>query len=81
MATDWRNEDIKLGKEHGLYKYEFDVPSNWKERTVQIVFDGSMTDTEVKINGELAGEVHQGAFYRFKYDISELLKLWPGKPA
>src|SRR5690606_5508983 len=33
-----------------------------------------MTDTEVKINGQLAGEIHQGAFYRFKYDISRLLK-------
>ena len=32
-----------------------------------------MTDTEVKINGKSAGPVHQGAFYRFKYDISDLL--------
>ncbi|MCX6308190.1 MAG: glycoside hydrolase family 2, partial [Bacteroidia bacterium] len=32
-----------------------------------------MTDTEVKINGKLAGPVHQGAFYQFKYDLSELL--------
>lgn len=34
-----------------------------------------MTDTEVKINGKLAGPVHQGAFYRFKYDISDKLKF------
>ncbi|MBN1987568.1 MAG: hypothetical protein JW761_14750, partial [Prolixibacteraceae bacterium] len=71
---DWRNEEIKLGKEHGLYKHEFDVPSSWKGKTVNIVFDGSMTDTEVKINGKQAGEIHQGGFYRFKYDISKLLK-------
>ncbi|MFW5756603.1 MAG: glycoside hydrolase family 2 TIM barrel-domain containing protein, partial [Tangfeifania sp.] len=71
---DWRNEDIKLGKEHGLYKHEFEVPREWKGKTVNIVFDGSMTDTEVKINGKPAGEIHQGAFYRFKYDISKLLK-------
>ncbi|MFW5822815.1 MAG: glycoside hydrolase family 2 TIM barrel-domain containing protein, partial [Tangfeifania sp.] len=71
---DWRNEDIKLGKEHGLYKHEFEVPREWKGKTVNIVFDGSMTDTEVKINDKLAGEIHQGAFYRFKYDISKLLK-------
>jgi hypothetical protein len=71
---DWKNENIKLGKEHGLYKYKFDVPGNWKGKTINIVFDGSMTDTEVKINEKLAGEVHQGAFYRFKYDISKLLK-------
>ncbi|HKJ79353.1 MAG TPA: hypothetical protein VKA10_07445, partial [Prolixibacteraceae bacterium] len=55
---DWKNNDIKLGKEHGLYKHEFEVPANWKGKTINIVFDGSMTDTEVKINGKLAGEIH-----------------------
>lgn len=71
---DWKNKDKKLGKEHGLYKYEFEVPASWKGKIINIVFDGSMTDTRVKINGKLAGEMHQGAFYRFKYDISKLLK-------
>ncbi len=71
---DWRNKDMKLGKEHGLYKYEFEVPAAWKGKTINIVFDGSMTDTKVKINGKSAGVMHQGAFYRFKYDISKLLK-------
>lgn len=28
----------------------------------QYRFEGSMTDTEVKINGKLAGAIHQGAF-------------------
>lgn len=59
--------------EKGLYKYEFTVSRNWKRKKVYIVFEGSMTDTEVKINGKAAGVTHQGAFYRFKYDISELL--------
>jgi hypothetical protein len=71
---DWKDKDVKLGKEHGLYKHTFEVPLSWKGKTINIVFDGSMTDTEVKINGKLAGEMHQGAFYRFKYDISRLLK-------
>lgn len=34
-----------------------------------------MTDTEVKINGKSAGEIHQGAFYQFKYDITQHLKF------
>jgi len=71
---DWSNKDRIVGKEHGLYKHEFEVPASWKGKTVNIVFDGSMTDTEVKINGKVAGAIHQGAFYRFKYDISKLLK-------
>ncbi|HEA30694.1 MAG TPA: beta-galactosidase [Leeuwenhoekiella sp.] len=73
-GRDYKKEDVKVGKEHGLYKHEFEVPASWKGKTVNIVFDGSMTDTKVKINGKSAGEMHQGAFYRFKYDISELLK-------
>ncbi|MCJ7623232.1 MAG: hypothetical protein MUO76_06995, partial [Anaerolineaceae bacterium] len=40
-----------------------------------MVFEGSMTDTEVKINGKSAGDIHQGAFYRFKYDITDLLNF------
>lgn len=71
---DWRDKNIKLGQEEGLYRYRFDVPATWRGKTVQIVFDGSMTDTEVKINGKVAGPIHQGAFYRFKYDITPLLK-------
>ncbi|WP_207534927.1 glycoside hydrolase family 2 protein [Desertivirga arenae] len=60
--------------EKGLYKHQFDVPANWQGKDVYIVFEGSMTDTEVKINGKTAGPVHQGAFYRFKYNISDKLK-------
>ena len=71
---DWGNDKTKLGKEHGFYKHEFEVPESWKGKIVNIVFDGAMTDTKVKVNGQLAGEVHQGGFYRFKYNISDLLK-------
>lgn len=68
------DKDSVHGREKGLYKYTFVVPAAWKGRTVNIVFDGSMTDTEVKINGRSAGAIHQGAFYRFNYDISGLLR-------
>ncbi|MEO5562893.1 MAG: glycoside hydrolase family 2 TIM barrel-domain containing protein [Chitinophagaceae bacterium] len=61
--------------EAGLYRYSFNLPTGWEGKEIFIVFDGSMTDTEVKINGQLAGPVHQGAFYRFKYNITSLLKL------
>jgi beta-galactosidase/beta-glucuronidase len=67
-------KDSLKGKEQGLYKYEFNVPASWQGKAVNIVFDGSMTDTEVKLNSKSAGPIHQGAFYRFKYDVSALLK-------
>ncbi|MEI9806889.1 MAG: glycoside hydrolase family 2 TIM barrel-domain containing protein [Bacteroidota bacterium] len=66
-------KNARFYDEKGMYKYQFKVPAAWKGRNVNIVFDGSMTDTEVKINGKPAGAVHQGAFYRFKYDIGALL--------
>ncbi len=61
------------GTEYGLYKHTFEVPQEWQDRAVNLVFEGVMTDAEVKINGKLAGEVHQGAFYEFKYSITDLL--------
>jgi hypothetical protein len=66
-------KDSVRGKEQGLYRYRFSVPAAWKSKQVNIDFEGSMTDTEVKINGKAAGEIHQGAFYAFKYDITNLL--------
>ncbi|MCA5004708.1 glycoside hydrolase family 2 TIM barrel-domain containing protein [Sphingobacterium bovistauri] len=63
-----------ISKEFGEYKHSFQVDKSWKGKVVNIVFEGSMTDTEVKINGKLAGAIHQGSFYVFKYDISNLLK-------
>ncbi len=68
------DKDSVKGHEQGLYKYKFLVPAAWKGKEINIVFDGSMTDTEVKINGKKAGAVHQGSFYRFTYAISGLLK-------
>ena len=61
--------------ESGIYRYTFTVPASWKNKKVNIVFEGSMTDTEVKINGRKAGEMHQGGYYCFKYDISKLLNF------
>lgn len=69
------NKEENKGKEQGLYKYKFKVPADWKNRKINIVFEGSMTDTEVKINGKSAGETHQGSFYVFRYDITKLVKL------
>jgi len=60
--------------EEGIYKRMFRVPRDWNGKNVQICFGGVMTDTKVLINGIPAGDVHQGGFYQFSYDISALLK-------
>ena len=65
----------KPSDEMGLYRYKFKVPADWKDKQVSIVFEGVMTDTEVKINNELAGDIHQGGFISFNYDITDKLKF------
>lgn len=72
-AYNYGHDKVK-NDEQGLYKHQFKLGANAQGKRVFIVFEGSMTDTEVKINGQLAGPVHQGAFYRFKYDITSLVK-------
>ncbi|GAA4311953.1 glycoside hydrolase family 2 [Mucilaginibacter gynuensis] len=64
--------DKDKANEQGQYKHEF-LTGDIKGKKVFIVFEGSMTDTKVTINGKQAGPVHQGSFYRFKYDITGLL--------
>lgn len=68
-------KEAKPSDETGLYRYKFKVPANWKDKQVRIVFEGVMTDTEVKINNKLAGEIHQGGFICFNYDITDKLKF------
>lgn len=72
-AYNYGHDKVK-NDEQGLYKHQFKLGVNAQHKRIFIVFEGSMTDTEVKINGRLAGPIHQGAFYRFKYDITGLVK-------
>ena len=67
-------KDFVTPDEHGKYRRTFKVPVEWKGQTILLVFDGSMTDTQAWINGQSAGPAHQGAFYRFKYDVTKLIK-------
>lgn len=67
--------DKPKAEESGLYKTSFRIPPEWKGKRVFIVFEGSMTDTEIKVNGKPAGPVHQGAFYRFKREITPLVRM------
>lgn len=63
-----------IAREQGIYRLDFDVPAEWQERRVRLVFEGSMTDTHVRLNGISMGPAHQGAFYRFSHEVSQWLK-------
>ena len=76
-GRDYRTygKKFRFSDETGIYKHKFTVPADWKGKRIYIVFEGSMTDTEVKTNGQSVGPIHQGAFYRFRYDITDKLKV------
>ena len=68
------DDDPMIPKETGIYKRQFEIPTAWRDREIHVVFEAAMTDTQVTINGQPAGPVHQGGFYRFSYDITHLVK-------
>ena len=67
-GTDRENPD-----EQGSYKTEFANKPAWSNKKIFLVFEGVMTDAAVKINGQSAGPIHQGAFTQFRYDITNLV--------
>ncbi|MBN1363013.1 MAG: hypothetical protein JW993_20610 [Sedimentisphaerales bacterium] len=69
--------DRRKSDEQGKYKRSFSVPDAWQAQRIFLVFEGVMTDTEVWVNGRSAGPKHQGGFYRFKYEITDLVQ--PGE--
>ncbi len=77
--TYGRDKQIGPGVE-GVYTRAFTVPGAWGVpggaggKRVYLVFDGAMTDTQATINQQSAGPKHQGGYYRFRYDVTKLLK-------
>jgi len=61
-------------EEVGEYRYRFEAPARFERQRTWIVFEGSMTDTEVRLNGEPLGPFHQGGFTRFAYPVDRQLR-------
>jgi hypothetical protein len=59
--------------EFGEYRHRFTVPDRWANQRVFLVFEGVMTDAEVKLNGQSPGAIHQGGFYEFSYEVTSNL--------
>jgi hypothetical protein len=71
---DEKGNTKKKSTEQGLYKHRFVADKAWANKQIEIVFEGVMTDAEVKVNGQLVGPIHQGGFYRFQYNITKFIK-------
>ena len=72
---NYKKDSTNAWTERGLYEREFTLPKEWMSRRVFLVFEGVMTDTSAKVNGQSVGATHQGSFYRFKYDVTPLVKF------
>lgn len=66
----YKKEGQKPSTETGRYRTSFCVPKSWAGKHLRLTFEGSMTDTQVWIDGKQVGEVHQGGFTEFSYDIT-----------
>ena len=74
-TLNYKKDSTNAWTERGFYEHAFAVPPNWSGQRVFLVFDGAMTDTSAKLNGESIGPTHQGGFYRFKYEVTKLVKF------
>jgi hypothetical protein len=71
----YRKDPPEAWNEKGLYRYDFDVPAGWSGRRIFLIFDGVMTDTDAKLNGQSVGPIHQGGFYQFEYEVTRLVRF------
>ncbi len=68
------DKTAKPSSETGEYRHSFFVPADWKGKSVELVFEGVMTDATVRVNGKSVGDKHQGGFTAFAYDITPALR-------
>lgn len=73
----YKTEGAVPSKETGFYTTSFTIPASMSGKLFRIVFEGSMTDTRVLIDGKQVGPVHQGGFTEFSYDVTPYIR--PGK--
>jgi beta-galactosidase len=58
---------------YGWYRKHFDVPAAWKDKRVNLEFDGVFQVAEVFVNGRRVGE-HKGGYTGFTFDITDAVK-------
>ena len=59
-------------RETGTYRTTFKAPWQWKKnKHVRLVFEGSMTQTSVKLNGKQLGFPNFGGYVPFRYVLDK----------
>ncbi|WP_324670935.1 glycoside hydrolase family 2 TIM barrel-domain containing protein [Hymenobacter sp. GOD-10R] len=73
-AADVLDDEPGYYRGLGWYKKMLYVPANWQKRSVYLYFEGANQETEVYVNGQLAGR-HAGGYTAFSFPVSKLLKF------
>ncbi|MDE0951149.1 MAG: DUF4982 domain-containing protein [Halioglobus sp.] len=70
-AKDGQNggDDYYRGK--GIYRRDLQLDERYRNKKLYLHFDGAAINTEVYVNGQLAG-THKGSYGAFRFDITEL---------
>src|SRR6056297_20052 len=80
VPSNWEQEgfgnynyghDLPKHDETGTYRTTIMVPEEWKEKHVRLVFEGAMTQTEVKINGKPVGAPNLGGYVPFRFTLDK----------
>ena len=64
--------DESIYQMESCYRRHLDIPEEWKGKKILLTVDGAAHESEVFVNGEKAGEHHNG-YTAFTMDISEML--------
>ena len=70
-GTDWQSGYLPAGI--GWYRKTFDLNSSWKDKQIQIMFEGAYLNSDVWINGHHLGHRPNG-YISFYYDMTPYLK-------
>ena len=71
IPSSWEN--IRAGYEGvAWYRKQFDVPDNWKGKSIRLHFDACSYLTEVWLNGELV-DYHEGGYDPFEFTIDNIV--------
>jgi len=58
---------------YGWYRKHFTVPKAWRDKRINLEFDGVFQDAEIYVNGQRMGE-HLGGYTGFTFDLTSSVK-------
>ncbi|MBK1879806.1 glycoside hydrolase family 2 TIM barrel-domain containing protein [Pelagicoccus mobilis] len=76
---DYGRDKGEKSDETGTYRTKFFLPEEWKDKHVRLVFEGSMTETSIKINGQPVGATNYGGYVPFRFLLNKFSNVEYGK--